>query len=57
MTSRETEDVHLTLLNKLLLDSGVECVRPLPESPEASVSEGETEEAGEIPVRRIPILP
>ncbi|XP_075986336.1 uncharacterized protein LOC142983384 [Anticarsia gemmatalis] len=46
MTSRQTEDVHLTLLNKLLADSGIECLRPPPESSESTLTEGETEEYG-----------
>ncbi|XP_059045585.1 uncharacterized protein LOC131841291 [Achroia grisella] len=44
MSSRKIEDIHLTLLNKLLSDSGLECIRSAPESLESFSSLEEAEE-------------
>ncbi|KAM3959831.1 uncharacterized protein ACR2FA_006115 [Aphomia sociella] len=46
MTSRKIEDTHLASLNKLLSDSGLECIRSPPESLESFTSSGENEEQG-----------
>ncbi|XP_063834441.1 uncharacterized protein LOC135083663 [Ostrinia nubilalis] len=46
MTSKTIEDIHISLLNKLLSDSGLECIRSAPESMESSSITGEMEEQG-----------
>nr|XP_026489588.1 uncharacterized protein LOC113396033 [Vanessa tameamea] len=47
MSSRKTEDEHKLLLDKLLSDSGLECVRS---APETLVSSSESGEVEEVPV-------
>ncbi|CAB3258481.1 unnamed protein product [Arctia plantaginis] len=46
MSSRETEDLHLSLLKQLLDADGLECVRTPSGSLEESLDEGQTEELG-----------
>ncbi|KAL0811498.1 hypothetical protein ABMA28_009892 [Loxostege sticticalis] len=56
MTSKTIEDIHVSMLNKLLSDSGLECIRSAPESLVTSSESGELEEQGasEVPEEVVP---
>ncbi|XP_072932642.1 uncharacterized protein [Epargyreus clarus] len=43
MTSRRIEDAHVEMLNKLLSETGLECIRSAPASLESSSTSGESE--------------
>ncbi|XP_049880480.1 uncharacterized protein LOC126376969 [Pectinophora gossypiella] len=56
MSSKKVEDVHTTLLKKLISDSGLECLREAPISLESSEEEGMVEEQEEqLPKEESPL--
>lgn len=48
MASRKIEDVHKLILEKLLSDSGLECIRSAQESLESSTSSEEEADQGNM---------
>ncbi|XP_050685239.1 uncharacterized protein LOC126979761 isoform X2 [Leptidea sinapis] len=48
MTSRRTEDRHIDLINKLLLKSGIECVRTTIDSERSTSGSRESEDQGKV---------